>query len=95
MRAAILVVTLLVALVFSFLNTDAVTVHLLVWRFDAMLAVVVIGALLTGLLLGALLMAPWGWREHRACRRAEQRAVALEKRLDTAPERTALPTTLE
>lgn len=94
MRQTIVISLLLLAVAFSLLNVEPLTIEFLFWRVETLVAVAVIVALTIGLVVGALLMLPWGLRERRAHRQAEQRLAELERRAErAAPEhRTAAAT---
>lgn len=84
MRQTIVISLLLLAVAFSLLNVEPLTIEFLFWRIETLVAVAVIVALTIGLVVGALLMLPWGLRERRALRQAEQRLAELEKRAGPA-----------
>jgi lipopolysaccharide assembly protein A len=78
MRQTVVITLLLLAVAFSLLNVAPLTIDFLIWRAETLVAVAVIGALTIGLIVGALLMLPWGLREHKALKLARQRIAALE-----------------
>ena len=84
MRYPLLVILLVVSVTFSVLNATPVTVNLLLWRGEMLLAVAVMVAMAVGVLLGALLMLPWGVRSRRGMKQAQRSAHDLQKRLHSA-----------
>lgn len=81
MRQTIVISLLLLAVAFSLLNVEPLTINFFLWRIETLVAIAVIGALAIGLVVGALLMLPWGLREHRALKQARLRAAELERRV--------------
>lgn len=80
MSKFLLAVIAIAAVVFALQNGTPVTLTLVVWQIEAMLAVVVLGALTVGVCAGVLIMLPTVLRARRQVRvvRKEAAAVAAE-----------------
>jgi uncharacterized integral membrane protein len=84
MRQTIVISLLVLAVAFSLLNVEPLTIELLFWRVDTVVAVAVIVALAIGIVVGAVLMLPWGLRARRALAEARRQLAGLEQRAGRA-----------
>lgn len=84
MRQTIVISLLVLAVAFSLLNVEPLTIELLFWRVQTLVAVAVIVALAIGIVVGAVLMLPWGMRTRRALVEARRQLAGLEQRAGRA-----------
>lgn len=79
MRNVVLTILIVLALVFGMQNTTVVTLNFVVWHVDAMVAIAIIVALALGVLIGILLLLPWGLRARRDAKGSRRRVGELER----------------
>lgn len=91
MRQTIIISLLVLAVAFSLLNVEPLTIELLFWRIDTLVAVAVIVALALGIVVGAVLMLPWGLRARRALGEARRQLAELEQRAGRAAGARQMP----
>jgi uncharacterized integral membrane protein len=88
MRTFFSIVIAAVVLWFAIANAAAVTVHLLFWKINASLALVIGGSFILGFLLGVLRLAPGLWGRHFAVRSKERALSETSKERDALAERS-------
>jgi uncharacterized integral membrane protein len=77
-RIVLIVVSILAAVIFAVQNADVVTIDLLFWKARASLAIVAVGCMAAGVIVGALVLVPRLYRMRAHERRLRTQLADLD-----------------